>query len=299
MKIGYPCINNTLKCTANSTFRLASYSEENLKSKIKNNLDCLKKILEFNKENKIKFFRISSDLIPFASHEINKFDWQKHFKKEFQEIGGFIKENDFRISMHPDQFVLLNSPNKNIVERSVKELDYHCSVLDSMQLDNTAKVQIHIGGVYNNKPEAIQRFIETYNQLPEKIRKRLCIENDDRLFSLRDCLEVHEKTSIPIIFDFFHHECLANNESINEAVKMASATWKPKDGVLMTDYSSQEKGQRKGKHAETIDMKDFQEKINQANQNKDLDFDVMLEIKNKEKSAIKAIKELKLKQKFN
>ena len=129
MKIGYPCINNTLKCTTNSTFRLASYSEENLKSKIENNLNCLKKVLEFNKENNIKFFRISSDLIPFASHEINKFDWQGHFKKEFQEIGNFIKEHNFRISMHPDQFVLINSPNKEIVKRSVDELNYHCDVL--------------------------------------------------------------------------------------------------------------------------------------------------------------------------
>ena len=294
MKIGYPCINNTLKCTANSTFRLASYSEDNLKSKVKNNLDCLKKVLEFNKENNIRFFRISSDLIPFASHEINQFDWQEYFKKDFQEVGNFIKENNFRISMHPDQFVLINSPNKEIVERSVKELDYHCNILDSMKLDNTAKIQIHIGGVYNNKPEAIQRFVETYKQLPEKIKNRLCIENDDRLFSLKDCLEVHKKTGIPIIFDFFHHECLNNNESISEAVRAASKTWKKQDGILMADYSSQEKGERKGKHAESINLKDFQDKINQAESNKNIDFDVMLEIKDKEKSAIKTIKELKL-----
>ncbi|HOW36747.1 MAG TPA: UV DNA damage repair endonuclease UvsE [Candidatus Pacearchaeota archaeon] len=292
MKIGYPCINNTLKCTTNSTFRLASYSEENLKLKIENNLKCLKKVLEFNKENNIEFFRISSDLIPFASHEINQFNWQEHFKKELQEIGDFIKENNFRISMHPDQFVLINSPNKEIVKRSIDELNYHCEVLEAMHLDNSAKVQIHVGGIYNNKPEAMQRFIENYNKLPEKIKKRLCIENDDRLFSLKDCLQIHKTTQIPIIFDFFHHECLNNKEPTSEAVKLASQTWKKQDGILMADYSSQEKDERKGKHAETIDLKDFQEKINQAKQNKNLDFDVMLEIKDKEKSAIKVIKEL-------
>jgi UV DNA damage endonuclease len=90
MRIGYPCINRTLDCSANSTFRLKSYSEMRLKTSIKNNLDCLRRILQFNLEHKLFFFRISSDLIPFASHPINKFRWQEHFQDKFEEIGEFI-----------------------------------------------------------------------------------------------------------------------------------------------------------------------------------------------------------------
>jgi len=148
VKIGYPCINTRIGCTANSTFRLKNYSKENLIEKVTNNLNCLRKILEFNAKNNLLFFRISSDLVPFASHPVCRFDWVKHFKREFKEIGDYIKKNNIRISMHPDQFVLINAKDKDIVKRSIKELDYHCSVLDAMGLDGSAKVQIHVGGVY-------------------------------------------------------------------------------------------------------------------------------------------------------
>jgi UV DNA damage endonuclease len=289
MKIGYPCINNSVGCTANTTFRLASYSEDLLKQKIKNNLECLFKILKYNKENNLMFFRISSDLVPFASHEICKFNWQEYFKKDFKEIGDFIKKNNFRISMHPDQFVLINSPNPNIVKRSIAELDYHADILDLMELDNSAKIQIHVGGVYKDKPNAIKRFIENYNKLPEKIKNRLAIENDDRLFSLKDCIEINKKTKIPIIFDFLHHECLNNNESFEKAIELSSKTWKKKDGILMTDYSSQAPGERKGKHITSVNLKHFKKIISQI---KKYDFDIMLEIKDKEKSALIVLKEL-------
>ena len=194
--------------------------------------------------------------------------------------------------MHPDQFVLINSPNQEIVERSIKELDYHVDVLDLMNLDETAKIQIHVGGIYGNKQEAIARFIKNYELLPEKIKRRLAVENDDKLFSLKDCLEINKKIKIPIIFDTFHHECINNNESLNEAIILASKTWQEKDGPLMIDYSSQAIREKKGKHTNSIDEKHFQEiiiEIKKTNTNPD----IMLEIKDKEKSAEKAIKIIK------
>ena len=287
MKIGYPCINRSIGCTANSTFRLASYSEENLIDKIGSNLRCLSNILEFNLNNNILFFRISSDLVPFASHPVCKFDWLDRFKKAFRGVGSFIKKNKMRISMHPDQFVLINAKDKEIVKRSIKELEYHCDVLDAMKLDSAAKVQIHVGGAYGDKRSSMQRFIENYNELAKNIKKRLCIENDDRSYSLRDCLEINKKTGIPVIFDSFHHECLNNKERLRDSVISASKTWKNKDGILMLDYSSQKKGERKGAHTEHIDMASFKDFLKKT---KGLDFDMMLEIKDKEKSALEAIR---------
>lgn len=286
MKIGYPCINRSIGCTANSTFRLASYSEERMASVVKNNLSCLRKILEFNAEKGFLFFRMSSDIVPFASHPVCKFKWASVFKKELLETGDFIKKNFMRISMHPDQFVLLNSPDKNIVRRSMDELKWHCRFLDSMRLDGSAKVQIHVGGAYGNKTEAIKRFIKIYKQLPNLILKRLVIENDDRLFNFSDCLSIHDETGIPLIFDNFHHACNSNGMPCAEALKSASSTWAEKDGVIMTDYSSQEPGERKGRHAEHMDIRDFSEYLRT---NSALDFDIMLEIKDKEKSAVKAL----------
>ncbi len=290
MKIGYPCINRSIGCTANSAFRLASYSEERLIKTVKNNLDCLAKILRYNVENDLLFFRISSDLVPFASHPVCKFDWMNHFSFQFKEIGDYIKENGLRISMHPDQFILINSIREKVVQRSIKELDYHCKVLDAMGLDSTAKIQIHVGGVYGDKPKSIERFVERYESLSGSIKKRLVIENDDRLFSLKDCLYINQSTGIPIVFDNFHHECLSNGESIRDAVIQAQATWKDKDGMLIVDYSSQKEGEKRGKHAETIDLNLFKNFLNEI---KSLDFDIMLEIKDKEKSALKALKLLK------
>jgi UV DNA damage endonuclease len=293
MKLGYPCINRSIGCTANHTFRLASYSREKLIETVEKNLDCLEKILRWNVANGFFFFRISSDIVPFASHPVCRFKWEKHFAKRFTSIGRLIKKSNMRISMHPDQFVLINSPDKNIVKRSFAELQYQAKVLDAMKLDQSAKIQIHVGGVYGEKERAIQRFVSNYKKLPLAIRRRLVVENDERLFSLKNCLSISSQTRIPVLFDSFHHEANNNGESIREAAMLASKTWKKKDGVLMIDYSSQAKGKRKGSHCESIDPKHFKRFIKET---QSMDFDLMLEIKDKEKSAKKALEIIKEKK---
>jgi len=197
MKIGYPCINWTIGCKGDHTFRLKSYYEERLVKTVENNLNCLSRMLKYNVENNLLFFRITSDLIPFASHPICKFNWQKYFKDTFEEIGEIIKDNNMRISMHPDQFIVLNSKKKDVVKRSIKELDYHAQVIDLMKLDKTAKIQLHIGGAYGDKKESLMRFVKNYKKLNRRIKERLVIENDDRIFSFKDCLFLFEEIKIP------------------------------------------------------------------------------------------------------
>ncbi|HNZ61271.1 MAG TPA: UV DNA damage repair endonuclease UvsE [Methanofastidiosum sp.] len=290
MKIGYPCINRSIGCTANSTFRLANYSESNLIDKVTNNLNCLSRILRYNIDNHLLFFRISSDLIPFASHPICTFNWQEYFRERFQEIGDLILENDIRISMHPDQFVLINSNNESIVTKSILDLKWHCEILDLMGLDEKAKVQIHVGGVYGDKNSAVERFVDNYKKLPNYIKNRLAIENDEKLYSLKECISISKKTGTPVIFDSFHHSCLNNGESMKDAIELSEKTWKKQDGILMTDYSSQATNERFGKHTTHIDVENFRDYLNQTREH---DFDIMLEIKDKEKSALKAIEMLK------
>ena len=185
MKIGYPCINLTLKNPYSSTFRLKSFSEKRFNETVKNNLNHLSKILKFNLNNNILFFRLSSGIIPFASHPICNIDWDYIFKTELNEIGKFIKKNNMRISMHPDQFVILNSKNEKIIENSVRELQYHSKVLESMNLTHSAKIQIHIGGVYEDKRTSKERFIKTFMKLEENLKKRIIIENDDRIICFK------------------------------------------------------------------------------------------------------------------
>ena len=287
MKIGYPCINQSLGKKTISTFRLASYSEEKLIKAVSYNLKVFKEILDFNIQHNFLFFRISSEIIPFASHPICKFDWENYFKKDLYYIGQIVKEKKIRISMHPDQFVILNSPNNEVVKNGLREINYQTAFLNAMDLDNTAKIQIHVGGTYNGKISSLERFIKIYNTLlSDEIRSRLVIENDDYRYSLNDCLRIHNKTNIPVLLDVFHQECMNDGQSIQNAVRSADSTWdKNRDGLLMMDYSIQEPNFRKGKHASTLDEIKFKNFIFSTN---DFSYDLMLEIKDKEKSATRA-----------
>jgi len=295
MKIGYPCINLTLACKSSRTFRLKNYSEERLIKTIDGNLECLQKILEYNKKYKILFFRITSDLIPFASHPIIKFEWQNYFKEKFDKIGKFINKHDMRISMHPGQYTVLNSKNDKVANSSIKDLKYHADVLDLMNLDCRAKIMTHIGGVYGDKNASKKRFIERYNKLSDKIKKRYVIENDDKSFNLADCLEVYNKISIPIVFDIYHHECLNSGQTITEAFNKFTKTWNEEDGLPMVHYSSQHLIKGQPSHAENIQLDHFKNFINKT---KNYNFDLMLEIKDKERSALKVIKILEYDPRF-
>ena len=285
MKIGYPCINRSIGCSSNKKFRLANFTEEKFNETVTNNLNCLNKIIDYNVEHKMLFLRISSETIPFASHEICNLDWKKIFKNELENIGMKLKEKKFRVSMHPGQFTLLNSPNEKIVEKSLAELDYHADFLNAMELDNTAKIQIHVGGVYGDKDSAIKRFISTFGIASNKIKSRLAIENDDYHYSVKDCLRINKKTKIPIILDNLHLECLNDGESLIEAYDMIKTTWSEEDGIPMLDYSSQEKDARIGKHTEHLDPEHFKKFIDIMHNQ---EFDLMFEIKDKERSVLEA-----------
>lgn len=286
MKIGYPCLNRTIGCKADRTFRLKSYSEERLVETVASNLACLEEILRRNVVMRVLFFRITSDLVPFASHPVCRFDWREHFREQFTRLGAFIREHDIRISMHPDQFTLINSLDEAIFERSRRELLYHARVLDALGLDRTAKIQIHVGGVYGDRDASIARFVERYRLLEPRIADRLVVENDERCYSLEDCLVIHRRTGLPVLFDAFHHSILNHGEDIPAGLRMAAPTWQSRDGIPMVDYSIQARGKPVGSHAESIDPVAFGTFLRGS---RPLDFDVMLEIKDKEVSAAQAV----------
>lgn len=286
MKIGYPCINLGFACRPSKTFRLASYSDELLQRTVENNLACLDEILKYNVEHHLLFFRLTSDLIPFASHPVCTFRWQEHFAPRFAQSGAYIRNHHMRISLHPDQFTLINSPDETILKRSEAELRYHAEILELMGLDRTAKIQIHAGGVYGDKKASLERFVRRWHQLDQRIRDRLVVENDDRSYTLADCLMLNDATGIPVLFDVFHHAVNSSGESVLQAMERAAATWRMDDGIPMVDYSVQKPGARKGSHADSIDPEGFARFLEESS---GVDFDVMLEIKDKERSALRAV----------
>jgi UV DNA damage endonuclease len=286
MKIGYPCINQTIGCKADRTFRLPSYSEARLVETVANNLDCLERILHRNVEQHILFFRITSDLVPFASHPICRFDWAGHFRESFTRIGDFIRAHGLRISMHPDPFTLINSRDEGIFERSCAELLYHARVLDALGLDCSARLQIHIGGVYGDRDASLRRFVTRFVRLDPAVRARLVIENDEKSYSLQDCLRIHSETGLPVLFDTFHHALLNHGEDLPTALARTGPTWPAAAGIPMVDYSTQAVGKPAGAHALALDAEDFRHFLARS---RPFDFDVMLEIKDKEASARRAV----------
>ncbi|MCX7641529.1 MAG: UV DNA damage repair endonuclease UvsE [Elusimicrobiales bacterium] len=288
IRIGYPCVNRSVGCSSSKTFRIKNFSKENLLKTSQENLKCLLKVIDFNYKNGIHFFRISSDIIPFASHSINKINWQSYLKDFLKEVARKLKETKIRVSMHPDQFVVLNSPNEDIVKRSIKELIYHLRLLQSFETDLTAKIQIHLGGKYDDKKESIKRFIKNFNKLPKELKERLVIENDEKIYTVSDCIYVAEKIKVPVVTDYLHHNINSNNEDFFKKINEVVQTWNKKDGVPIIDYSCQKENSKKGIHSESIDENNFKDFIGRLLKIK-MDFDIMLEIKDKEKSAIKAL----------
>lgn len=285
MKIGYPAMNLGLGCTSAHTFRLANLSEERFVETARQNLDCLKHMLHWNVTQDLLFFRIGSSLIPFASHPSMTFPWQEIFRRDFEEIGQWVRQHNMRISLHPGHFVVLNSPTDTIYRNAVAELQYHADMLNLMGLDTSHKFQIHLAGLHGDSAESVRVFIERYHQLPQVIRDRLVIENDERTASLQDCLHIHEQTGIPILFDTLHHEVRNNGETMLAALKLAMATWKYDDGIPMVDYSTQDPDKKPGAHTRTLDVEKFRSFIRAL---RGREIDIMLEIKNKEASALQA-----------
>lgn len=283
MEIGYVGQNKKLSLTTGHTTRVKDFSYERWINSVNKNFNDLFDILEYNINNNIQCFRISSGFIPLVTHPILEgINWKELTRDDFIIIGDIAREYNLRLSFHPDHFVVINSTREDVVKSSINELQYHADMIDAMNLPNS-KMQIHVGGVYGDKSKSIRRFIDVYSKLSDSIKKYLVIENDDVSYSVSDCLEIHNATGIPILFDNLHHECLNKGESMLDAANKCFQTWgniKP-----LVDYSSQEAGSRKGRHANTLDSEHF---IKYLKILRDHKLDIILEIKDKDSSALKA-----------
>lgn len=293
-KIGYACINTTIDASANRTCRLSNATESRLRELIEINLFGLYEILKWNKKNNIYLFRISSDIIPFASHPVNQIDWAIDYKNELLKISRFINENKMRVSMHPGQYVNINSPNTAVVESSLKELYWHNKFLDSLELDATHRIIMHVGGVYSNKNLAIKNFIKTYTTMPENVKARLSLENDDKSYTVWDVFNIYKEIGIPLIFDNLHHyinnSAKEEDQDIENILKLFFSTWNTKTGCPKIHYSTQKNGAKNGSHADSINQNEFADFFLKYYH---LDFDIMFETKNKEKSVLAAYEMIK------
>ncbi|WP_026885927.1 UV DNA damage repair endonuclease UvsE [Clostridium beijerinckii] len=288
MSIGYACLTIGIPDTNLKSCIAKNLTEEKLLEIISYNLKSLKNIIDYNIKNNIKLFRISSDLIPFGSSPLNQLSWWDMFSQEFAEIGRKIMENDIRVSMHPGQYTVLNSPNDDVVKRAIEDLNYHVKILDNLGVGKNHKIILHIGGVYNDKEQAINRFADNYKLLNNQVKERLVIENDDKSYNINDVLKIGEELNIPVIFDNLHNEINYYDREKSDSywISECNKTWKEKDGRQKIHYSQQDPFKKAGSHSNTIKISKFIEFYESV---KGQDIDIMLEVKDKNLSAVKCI----------
>lgn len=286
MSVGYACITLGVSGTGLRTCTKKNATEEKIMEIIASNLDALEHSIEYNRKNSITLFRISSDLIPFGSDETNQIPWWDMFQERFEQIGNKIKKYGMRVSMHPGQYTVLNSPRKDVVERAVEDLRYHVRVLDALGMDETGKIILHIGGVYGDKENAIKRFETEYGNLDQGIKNRLVIENDDRLFHIGDVISLGESLHIPVVFDNLHHKVNPDPDCLNYEywIQRCKKTWGEKDGRQKIHYSQQDPKKKDGSHSKTIRICEFMAFYESI---RHIDPDIMLEVKDKNLSAVK------------
>ncbi|MDW7657342.1 MAG: UV DNA damage repair endonuclease UvsE [Bacillota bacterium] len=289
MRIGYACLAVGVPGTALHTCHQSKADDAVLKAVIEKNLTALRQLILYNIEQGIGLFRISSDIIPFGSSPVNQLPWQVLYAEQLSGIGELIRRSRMRVSMHPGQYTVINALDDGVVRRAIADLGYHADFIDALGVDSGDKIILHIGGVYGDKPAALARFASQYEQLDPSIKNRLVIENDERLFTVEDALSLNRRIGVPVVFDNLHHALNRYDAASSEPaadcdwIKACRSTWRPEDGPQKIHYSQQEQDKRPGAHSSTITAQVFV--ADMAGLSDDLD--VMLEVKDKNLSAVK------------
>ena len=297
-RVGYACIALAVPGAALSACSLASAAAHPGRpvEVALANLDAVEAMVAYNARVGIRLYRLSSDLVPLATHPSRPVDLAAALAgplaPALSRIGAALRESSQRVSMHPGQYTVLNTPSPDVLERSVDELRYHAALLDALGAGCEARLVLHVGGGYGDRTAAKERFVRSVRMLPENVRCRLSVENDDRIFTPTDALEVATALSIPAVYDNLHAAQNPGGEGGDDALWTArfAATWKPGDGPQKVHYSQQAPDRRGGSHSDSILAVPFLAHLaalRTALGDAALP-DLMLEVKDKNVSAVKA-----------
>ncbi len=262
-------------------------------------VEYLHAILGYLDEIDVRMYRLSSDFVPYCTHpELPQFHGQvRECRAELAELGRRARELGIRLSLHPSQYVLLSALDPAITAKGIADVDAQAELLDALEQGPEAVVVLHLGGAYGDKDAALRRFVETYPRLSEAGRRRLVVENDETLYTVQDCLRVHEATGVPVVFDHQHHLLNPGTLGTGEACRAALATW-PAGVTPKVHFSSPKldtrtvvRGKREveappllSQHADYVHPWEFAGFLREVGP---LSFDVMLEAKRKDAALLK------------
>jgi UV DNA damage endonuclease len=271
--------------STSSTCRLKNATRPRLRELTRHNLEALGRVAAFLERRDVLLYRISSNVIPFASHPVNPLEWWDEFGAELASLGRLFRSLGVRVSTHPGQYTVLNSPQPAIVRAAIAELEYHARLLDALGTDASAKIVVHIGGLYGS-PEraAMDRFCAVAMDLSAAVRRRLVVENDDRLFDAEEALSVAQRVGIPMVFDWLHHKANPCRAPLEDVLPSIFATWKAGDGRPKVHLSSQASGGPPGAHARFVRVSDATAFFDVLSEQP---FDCMLEAKEKDRALLR------------
>ena len=300
MQLGYACVNMTFssmpkakRITTNRSMIRRTFNEKGIayaSELAKQNIKDLKKILEWNEKNDIKFDRMSSDVFPWMS-EYNLRDLPDYHEICYllDDAGEFATRNDHRLTFHPGPFNVLGSPNDKVVEKTIKELNQHSQMMDLMGFipSHYNKINIHVGGTYGGDFEGTaSRWVKNFYRLDESTRSRLTLENDDKasMWSVKRLYElIYQRVGVPIVFDYHHFKFCTDGQTEEEAVQMAASTW-PND-VKPVVHLSESRREEQGD--EKIRPQAHSDWIYNPVPRHGIQYDMMLECKMKEQALFK------------
>jgi UV DNA damage endonuclease len=294
LRLGYVAIAlNLPKTTSSSTVTYATYSKltneesriNKLKSTTLSNLDDLHKILQYNVENQIHFYRITSALIPLATHPDVMWKYRDMFSKDFKRIGDLVRKQQMRVDTHPDEFNVINSVKDEVVVATERNLWPHVHLFEDIDYPE-GKMVLHVGSSAGGKEEALERFKVNFRKFPKEITSRLMIENDDKTFNVKEVLSLCKELNAPMVLDAHHHLCNNDGEELKDYICEIFDTWNGQSLPAKFHFSSPKESERDRKHADYIDAEAFVRFIDLCKEvNRDMD--VMLEAKKKDLSLYK------------
>lgn len=240
--LGYACINMTLSdvkpkknaVTTNRSMIRRTFDAKGIRGASElalKNVKDLEKIIRWNEKNGFKFFRVSSDMFPWASeYQLSDMPDIEEISKVLKRAGDFAQQHGHRITFHPGPFNKLCANREPVVKNTIRDLEIHGEIFDLMGLSRTPynKINIHVGAAYDDKSKALAAFCRNFERLPDSVKTRLTVENDDKanLYSTKELYEgVYKVIGIPIVFDYHHHKFCSGGQTEEDALALAVSTW--------------------------------------------------------------------------
>lgn len=256
------------------------------------NLASTLRLLRHNKAYGVEIYRFSSKIIPLATHPLMAgWNYLEELREQLVVIGDFVKENKMRVSFHPDHYTLINSPREEVLLSSLTDLDHHCHLLDSMGLGQQAKLVTHVGGGYKDKEKSLERFMDNWKRLPERLTGRMTLENDDKTFTAGEVLLLCARLGLPMVLDIHHYRCNQSDDNLAELFPEIISTWAHTGLPPKIHVSSPKSPEDFRSHHDFVNADDLYPFLKLAREfNHDLD--VMVEAKQKDLAMFELVKDL-------